>query len=55
MTTMNEGQDTVTLSPLFGEGGSVTVRCPVENLGNGKALFAGADYHCRSIGRRCGR
>ncbi len=21
MTTMNEGQDTVTLSPLFGEGG----------------------------------
>lgn len=28
MTTMNEGQDTVTLSPLFGEGGggSVTVR-----------------------------
>lgn len=23
MTTMNEGQDTVTLSPLFGEGGGV--------------------------------
>lgn len=55
MTTMNEGQDTVTLSPLFGEGGVLQSGGPVENLGNGKALFAGADYHYRSIGRRCGR
>lgn len=29
MTTMNEGQDTVTLSPLFGEGGVLQLGAPL--------------------------
>lgn len=36
MTTMNEGQDTVTLSPLFGEGGVLQSGDPLRIWGTGR-------------------
>lgn len=36
MTTMNEGQDTVTLSPLFGEGGMLQSGDPLRIWGTGR-------------------